>query len=389
MTARLKQCLGELADEVRLVDMHERVVRGSRRAKVRNWVVVSIAATAAMSGTVAGVASIRLEPVPPQPNPSVTPSIKQSNVNIRNARFDVPEFPGGDGWCPAATRSFGNGYVRTGGQADNAIALRMIGEPVRADIDGQPGDEILIELDCHAPAGLSRGQVLAVKISPEGEYVSMGFVLRSPDHPTFMVHDGSVRVEHGTILVEVLGPNQDAVMRVFDLQTRGYAYRNGEFVQVSGPTRFADPPSGYRRVDFRNVTACVALPHPRDGVRLGVTRISDGKGTVTIDGVLYDLTVVSSVLFTQRPYGVALYRLEPRSEPRVPGSPPKPITVVNSYRMYDSVPVPCGVDTTALVGIDGATKVEASGGLLNVTVNGTVRTYREEMPGDLRWVRSA
>jgi len=384
VTTRLQERLGELAEEVRVVDMYDRVIRGSRRVTVRNRVVASVAAVVVMSGTAVGVAALLPLPVPPQPSPSVTPSPTPPNVDIRDAMFEVPEFPGfpgGDSWCPAANRWFGDGYVRAGGRADNAISLRMIGPLVRADIDGVPGDEILVELECTKPLGLTRGQVLAVKITPEGKYVSMDFVLRSPDHATFMVHDGSVRVESGTILVDVLGPNQDAVVRVFDLQTRGYAYRNGEFVQVSGPTRFADPPASYRRVDFRNVTACVALPNPRDGVDTGVTRIIDGKGVVTVAGVRYELTVVSSAIFTQRPYGVMLLRLQPDSG--------LPVTVVNSYRMYDSVPVPCGVDTTALVGIDGATKVEASGGTLKVTVDGKVRTYREESFGSLRWVSSA
>jgi len=378
VTNLLKDCLGELAEEVRVVDMYDRVLRGSRRITVRNRVVASLAAIVAMSGAAVGAAAVRPALTPPPLNQSATPSATPAIVDIRDAIFEVPEFPGRDGWCGAAKRWFGKGRVQAGGRSDDPILLRMIGDPVRADIDGVPGDEILLEMECYNE-GRSRGQVLAVKVGPDGRYTSMGFVLNSADHATFLLHNGTLRVEGGTILIDLLGPNYDGVPSTLDLQTRGYAYRHGEFVQVSGPTAFALPPGDYHRVDFRNVTTCVMIPHYRNQWAVDYVRTTDGKSTVTLDGVRYEVTVLSSaVFFSGSPWGMALYRLHPAFGPEV--------TVANLYLMYK--PMPCAYDIVMVDGIDGATKAEMSGSDLKVTVGGEVRTFRKA-DGGLRWVSSA
>jgi hypothetical protein len=373
----LKDNLAELAEEVRVVDMYERVIRGSRRARARRRAVASVVAAIAMSGAALAVIAVRLSPQPLPPKPSATPTAP-TKVDIRNAVFDVPEFPGVD-WCPAARRWFGDGSVRAGGTTQDPITLRMTSDPLRADIDGVPGDEILVEVACTKDF-LTRGQVLAVKVTPDGNPVSLGYVLRSPDHATFMVHPGTLRVENGTILVDVLGPNQDRVLETLDLQTRGYAYRDGGFVQVSGPTRFAEPAGDFRRLDFRNITTCVRIPHPREGWAGDYLRIADGKGTVTINQIKYEVTVVSSTtIYGRAPYGVVLYNLQPSFGGRA-------ITVINVYLMYK--PIPCAYDVMVVADVDGATKVEASGGQFKVTIDGKVKTYHTE-DGGLSWVSSA
>ena len=114
--------------------------------------------------------------------------------------------------------------------------------------------EILAVITCAGYEGVS--QVLALKVSPEGALAPLGFVLHSPDHPSFEVDSTKpIVVRDRVVEVAVLSPGYfDGGRHFLDLQVRGYRLESGSFRQVSGPTKFATPPSDPAKVDVANAT---------------------------------------------------------------------------------------------------------------------------------------
>lgn len=387
MSRALREGLAGLAEEVEFVDLHERVLRGSRRITVRNRTVASVAAFVALSGTAIGVTAVRpspddpfppasVSPMPsesptPSPTPSATQSVQLPNVDIRNATFDVPAFPGDTPCRTAATRTFKDGWATVGGGIDGEAKLHMVDAPVKADVDGIPGEEILTRLHCVDYT--SPGQVLAIKVGPDGKLSPLGFVMMSPDHVGFEVVTNSLRTEGGNVLVDVLSPTRpDGPLMLLDLQTRGYAYRDGKFAQVSGPVKFSLPPADFKKLDLRNVTIGIKAPSGASGL----CRVVEGRCSVSISGLRYDATVVSSVIFQVEspvlgtPDAAVLFRLRPAQGPT--------LTFINVYTLKP-VAIPSG-DIGVIADVGNATKVEEDRHNIRVTVNGAPRFYAKSYP---------
>ena len=319
MTQDLRASLAELADEARSVDLRDRVLEGSRRLAIRQRVIGSTMATVALAGVVGALMLVRPggEVTPPvespmptvaSPSPSSSPSPSPEpalSIDLRNATFVVPDFPGGKD-CPAGTRKFVDGKADADPNAvPDPTMLVQDGKPTVADVDGVPGAEILTVIWCDGY--VDDGQVLALKVSPTGELSPLGFVLRSADHPSFEVDSTQpIVVRDGVVEVTVLSPRvPDGGHSILDLQVRGYRFGNGSFRQVSGPTTFAQPPSDPTKIDMANVTAQVYTAKGWFFVKL-----TNGSGTARIGETSYSVAMVRSELMgADNVNAVVLYRL--------------------------------------------------------------------------------
>jgi hypothetical protein len=319
MTQDLRAGLAELAGEVRSVDLHDRVLKGSRRLAIRQRVIGSTISIVAVAGVTSALMLLRpdggevkppIESATPTlaspsaaPSPSPDPTL---SIDLRNATFALPEFPG-DAGCPAGVRKFTDGRASADPKAEpEPTELVQIGEPIMANVDGVPGAEILTGIACIGYVG--RGQVLALKVLPNGELSALGFVLQSPDHPTFEVHSYEPIIVHdGVIEVSLVSPGvPDGGHAILDLQVRGYRFQNGSFRQVSGPAKFANPPSDPTMTDFANAT--VQVPTSNEYF---IVKLTNGAGRARVGKTSYTVTMVRSewVETDMGPRAVVLYRL--------------------------------------------------------------------------------
>jgi hypothetical protein len=237
------------------------------------------------------------------PSPSATPD-PASAVDIRNATFEVPKFPG-TGDCPAGTRKFVDGKADVDPEPDPVASHLFLGTSTVADVDGVPGSEILTVITCAAYEGVS--QVLALKLSPAGALSPLGFVLRSADHPSFEIDpQAPIVVRDGVVEATVMSPGSfDGGHKVLDLQVRGYKFQDGSFRQVSGPAKFAQPPADLTKTEVANSTVEVMTAKGRDFVKL-----VNGSGQARIGETVYSVTVLRSRFASgANPAAVVLYRL--------------------------------------------------------------------------------
>jgi hypothetical protein len=223
------------------------------------------------------------------PSPSSAPDAR--TVDLRNATIDVPAWQGGKtitDRCPAGAHTFVNGRAdAVPGTANGAsYELPAAGtQPVYADLDGQPGDEILVSLGCYGDGSSAPQQLLALKVRDDGTLATLGSVLATTDG-TLLAYAPDVRVlADGTVLVQVFGPWQSNGGYP-PAQQRGYRYQDGQFRQVEGPTGAptsssptpASPPAAPVSADLAVTASDVVMskPDPNQG---GLTT---GKLTITV-----------------------------------------------------------------------------------------------------------
>jgi len=250
----------------------ERATRNRRAALATVAVVVAVAfgiAGAAASQQANGpdprpadtptpsVVAPSSEPAPQPSASTVEPStglgVDIRSVDLQNATLTMPAWPLDMGSnCPAGQRRFRNGVAPTGPRSPEGFPWQYTlevkgGQVVYGDIDGQPGDELLVLVSCAAVEGTSA--LLAVRVRPDRTLVGLGYVA-----PIGKGVEGFdlYRINAGEILVEVSESAYDADVE----QLRGYRWRGDRFTQTSGPTRVptsADlAAEDVRKLDFRN-----------------------------------------------------------------------------------------------------------------------------------------
>lgn len=244
--------LADLAAQAEPVDLYPRVLATSRR-RARRRAVAAVAAVVALSGGFAATAVVVGRSVPP---PVTTPSESAAPVtarpsaaasaspgtgettpvtDVRNASFEVPAMA----LCPAGRRTFVDGTERDGPY--NFLTVGELSPPLRANLDGVAGDELLVLVSCRIEGIFTRKQVLALTAA-DGTLRPLGFVLDAKTFDFFPWVDPaqvSVRADVVTVRIEGYG-NDDGAERITP-EERGYAYRDGVFVQVSGPTARPSP----------------------------------------------------------------------------------------------------------------------------------------------------
>jgi hypothetical protein len=242
-------------------------------------------ANPAASGSTAQSPSTSTSPLAQTPSRPSAPDPR--TVDLRNASIDIPAWQGGkviSDRCSAGVHNFVNGRAdATAGSAGAAsYELPAPGtQPVYADLDGQPGDEILVSLGCYGDGSLFPQQLLALKVRDDGTLTTLGSVLATTDG-TLLAYDPpsvQVRAADRTVLVQVFGPWVSNGGYPGGAQQRGYRYQDGQFRQVEGPTGAPTSPSAAPVSADLAVTATnvvLSKPDPTQG------GLSTGKLTITV-----------------------------------------------------------------------------------------------------------
>ncbi|MEU8000657.1 hypothetical protein AB0B66_05720 [Catellatospora sp. NPDC049111] len=244
--------LAELAAQATPVDLYPRVLATSRR-RARRRVVASVATVLALAGgLLATVVVVGRSAAPPVTTPSTSPGPVTARPatlaptvpspgtglvapEVRNASFEVPAMA----LCPAGRRTFVDGREREGPY--NFLTVAELSPPARADLDRVPGDELLVLVSCRIEGIFTRKQVLALTVT-DGSLRPLGFVLDAKAFDFFpWVDPGQVSVRGDMVVVRFEGYGNDDGAERITPQERGYAYRDGAFVQVSGPTTRPSP----------------------------------------------------------------------------------------------------------------------------------------------------
>jgi hypothetical protein len=249
------------------------------------------------------------------PSPSTSPGAQTPSrpsapdprtVDLRNASIDIPAWQGGkpiSDRCSAGVHNFVNGRAdATAGSAGAAsYELPAPGtQPVYADLDGQPGDEILVSLGCYGDGSLFPQQLLALKVRDDGTLTTLGSVLATTDG-TLLAYDPpsvQVRAADRTVLVQVFGPWVSNGGYPAGAQQRGYRYQDGQFRQVEGPTGAPTSPSAAPVSADLAVTATnvvMSKPDPnQNGLTTGQMTITvRNKSAVTVPGAVLDVVAPS------------------------------------------------------------------------------------------------
>lgn len=280
MIDMLQAKLTELADEARPVDLLDRVHKGARRISNRNRAIVSLVVVAAL---LTGVWLMnRPAKLPDGTNP-VLPDYQTLQEEFLNSAVDLPAFPGDEpqALCPAGRYDLGGGRAPAPGW-HGELYLNFAGfGPVWGDLDGVPGDEMAMLAECQSMAEPTKHhtlfQVLVVKPLADNHFRILGYAVNSPDHANLAFEEHSVRVEDRQVKVFAVGPFPIGPVVFKAKQDRGFAYQNGKFVQVSGPTSFPEPEHDIHRIDFRTVTMQMDYLVGSTDI-YGVVRFNDGKG---------------------------------------------------------------------------------------------------------------
>ncbi|MEV6526227.1 hypothetical protein AB0M43_30240 [Longispora sp. NPDC051575] len=302
-------------DAVRSTVRHQR--------KVRN-IALGVLALTVMAVPVAAYATLQGDPhgpppgVPgttapvtaePTPVPSPSASLDQKAPDLPNARIAVPGWPGGENitkFCAAGTYTFANGKVVFGQHEGYESTYSQDTEYplVRADLDGQPGDEILMHLTCSGPGSFHPQQLLALKPLPDGTVRTLGWVIAPKPGEIYAYREVSVKVADRVVSVEVMGAYRTNGWYTRK-QTRSYRYEGTAFKQVAGPTSFPVVPSTLRGLDLRQQPVQVT-DFGCTGCRLAIVNFVDGRGSDTVQtAFMTDPTRVAVYEFTIEGFVIA------------------------------------------------------------------------------------
>lgn len=292
-------------------------------------VVVVVAVTVSRGGATRSTPPVHPHPslTTPTPHPSLTtptpqptgpPNVDPRWLRLRNAVIDVPAWKYDGDRCHPGPHRFVNGRSLAAHAFGTTYGYNLwipplaqyaqYGAPVFGDLDGKPGDEVLVELSCNGPGSVHPYVLLALAPQADGTYRTLGVVNQTPTE--YLDFDPTtVRISNGTIYVDERGPEYSDGGPLAMEQERGYRYQNGTFVQVSGPASFPPLPTNIRDIDPRNTTwplmfedcteTCSMLYVPfTDGHGRAVEPIQLSDGTFRL--VTYDYRIDQTAYSTGR-----------------------------------------------------------------------------------------
>jgi len=184
---------------------------------------------------------------------------------LRNARIQVPPFANLTGACPGGLTKFSNDVANAANHAGFQYVYHLwvppmpkyfqFGNPVWGNVDGAPGDEVLVEVSCDGEGSVHPLQLLALKPAG-GAFRTLGAVNYGAEDNGYTSYwdfdTATVRFDGQTILLDVRGPETSNGGPLANQQTRGFRYENGKFTQVSGPTSVPKLSTNIHDVDPRN-----------------------------------------------------------------------------------------------------------------------------------------
>jgi len=274
----LRRGLGEIATEVDAVDLRERALATSHRIRVRRTVATAVAglavAAVALSTAVAVGTDRSPEPaIEPAPSPTVLPTERQGGEAdlgpFKSATITVPS------WGAAADATCAKGRVSlTGGQYYRDAAHRPVNvlSYVAADVDHDGAEDYVAHLMCGEGPEAGGRQIVAFRRDGQ-ELEPIGRVVGTQDG--FAMMDHLEARDGGRVAVLVSREYTDGGQNTVPNQWRTYAWQDGRFRQVDGPTTFpARPPVALLSV----VPSALSFQRQGDGLtgRLTVTVRNDG-----------------------------------------------------------------------------------------------------------------
>ncbi|MGC4849003.1 hypothetical protein ACLQ3F_17305 [Micromonospora sp. DT15] len=328
--------------------------------------------------------------------PSSTPaSSAPSAADLRNASLTLPAFPGweDDGCKAKGTRKFVHGTTTL---ADGAKLV--IGElaPIKADLDGVPGDEEITTIRCQNDESLNVTQLLALKVASDGALTPLGYVINSADTPNVAATFSreAITVDNGVVRLAAYGPYQTNGWLPCERQVRGYAFRKGAFRQVDGPTTFQKPSKNFHEVDFRNTGLLVSRRKPDgSGESAYCVPMVNGSGEVNMynnsddpsKGTTHYTVTIGAVSFVNASDGEATFAILTLRSPSGETS-----QTLQSFRRDGDYPLGSEVLRSGVNGVTRIEKAEVSEGIVQVTVTTTsgkqVWSYRPFV-ADRGWQR--
>ncbi|MGY0230409.1 hypothetical protein [Longispora urticae] len=299
-------------DAVRSTVRHQRKVRNIALGVFALTVMaVPVAAYATLQGDPHGpppgvpgttAPATTTPPVRPTGPPPAEPSLSVLAPDLANAKITVPAWPGGENitrFCPAGSYTFTGGAVvfakKDGYDSSYSLSLDAYA-PKRAELDGEPGDEVLVGLRCSGPGSFHPVQLLALKPLADGTVRTLGFVIAAAPGEIYAYDEEDVEVSNRDVLVRLLGKYQTNGTYTRS-EPRVYRYGKDSFKQVEGPTRFSAGPAAIKDTDLRFQQMFLVGFECHNGSCMGST-------LPFFDGTATDTVVTDSVA---RPYKLATY----------------------------------------------------------------------------------
>ena len=269
---RLRADLADLAEVSRAVDLYDRVLVRSRRARIRDAVagaaVLAVLAAAGVGaalwvrpGGAAGPAdgarpttTLAGDPMERVTVPTGTVDAQPAQVVVfgdpgplpRGTVLDLPAWPGRPD-CPSGQVELVKaGHLAGGGKEADIV------KAVAADVDGDGSADLVANVECSG-GGAPTYQVIAVGDVGGSDPRTLGQVVAAGADSIGVVYDIATRTD-GSVRVTVgdRPANSDEGAQV---QSRTYTWRDGAFAQTGGPEAFPVDPAAPRVSVHATVTA--------------------------------------------------------------------------------------------------------------------------------------
>ncbi|MEV0719020.1 hypothetical protein [Asanoa sp. NPDC050611] len=302
------------------------------------------------------------------PTPTLAPSSPPARpVDVRDATLQLPAFPGFEEGCKAeGKRTFVDGTVKT---ADGATLTIGSLTPIRANLDGVPGDEALTTLRCDTDGSVHVTQLLALKVAPDGALTPLGYVVNSPDtdNVTATFSRANITVEDGVVRLTVYGAYQTDGWPPCDRQVRGFALQDGAFRQVDGPTQFQKPSADFHKIDFRNAGILMARNNPDGSGQVKCVPLVDGAAEIDIDeagkGTTRYTVTIGKVSFVEAADGEATFAIL-----TLRSASGETTQTLQSFQRDGDYPLGHEILRSGTGGVSRIEKADVNDGLVRVTV---------------------
>ncbi|GIE89922.1 hypothetical protein [Actinoplanes regularis] len=241
----LRRELSETATEVGTVDLRERALATSHRIRIRRTAATTVAGLAVVALALGTAVAIRDDrsPAPPAVTPSPTllptePPDSQPDLGpFESGTITVPSW----GSVPIADCSAGRMTLRNGQEPDDVHRPVNIRSYIVVDVDQDGTEDYVAHMTCGEGPEAGGSQVVAFRLDGK-ELRPIGRIVGTQDGFGMMdyleVRDG------GRVAVLVAKEYTDGGEDSVPNQWRTYAWRQGKFQQVDGPTTFpAKPPA--------------------------------------------------------------------------------------------------------------------------------------------------
>ncbi len=235
----LRRELSEAATEVGTVDLRERALATSRRIRIRRTAATTVAGLAVAALALGTAVAVRTDRSPAPP--AVTPSPTLLPTEPPDGELDLGPFESGTitvpSWGPAPVANCTEGRItlRSGQEPDDRHRPVNVLSYVAVDVDQDGTEDYVAHLMCGEGPEAGGSQVVAFRRDGK-ELRPIGRVVGTQDG--FGMMDYIEARDGGRIAVLVAKEYTDGGEETVPNQWRTYAWRQGRFQQVDGPTRF-------------------------------------------------------------------------------------------------------------------------------------------------------